>query len=281
VRVTDTTPYDQDRSGFSRASLARLVLCDRSVALSETAGNLAVTRYDAYTASGGRVSEALSLVELAGQLLVDAVVYERERGSSWEDIARYMGMDPHAVEERFAPELDRWNAAFSVPYHLDQTGRKSIPQLPTAAYDPENACRQLDLWAHLRLSVDDEHAVSAAVRADVPAGDATDPALHDIDGWIWQRNLAAFLELLAGYVGSDFDATDWETVALGVEATDDEDPAGWYAYPLIGITASLEVRLANAVDSDVLSVVVAGARSSALRLRIDTLYAALSSDAER
>ncbi|WP_331721154.1 hypothetical protein [Streptomyces sp. NBC_00454] len=278
--VTDSTPYDHDRAQFSRSSLARLVLCDRAVGLAETAGNLAVTRYDVHTAAGGRVSEAVSLAQLADRLLVDAVVFERERGSSWEDIAQYLGMDALAAEERFAPGLERWNEAFAVPYRLDETGRKRIPQLPKAAYDPETACRQLDLWAHLRLTVEDKHAVSAGLRTGFPKDDAADPALYEIGGWIWQRNLAPFMELLSRYIAYDFDDTDWDTVALGLEATDDEDPDGWYAYPLIGVTDSLEVRLAKAVGSDVLSVVVAGAWSSALRLRIDTLMSALASDVE-
>ncbi|MEV7713132.1 hypothetical protein [Streptomyces sp. NPDC088270] len=277
--MTDTTPYDHDRSQFSQSALARLVLCDRAVGLAETAGNLAVTRYDAYTALGGRVSEALSVAQLADRLLAGAVIYERERGSSWEDIAQYLNMDSAAAQERFTPELDRWNTAFAVPYRLDETGRKRIPQLPTAAYDPENACRRLDLWTHLRLTVEDKHAVSAGLRASFPTDEAVDPTLHDISGWIWQRNLAALMMLLSRYVGSDFDDTDWDTVAAGLETTNDEDPDGWFTYPLAGSTASLEVRLANAVGSEVLSVVVAGAESAELRLRIDTLMSALAADA--
>lgn len=46
--------------------------------------------------------------------------------------------------------------------------------------------------------------------------------MADVGGWIWERNLRSFLELLSHYVGYGFDATDWETVALAVEATDDE-----------------------------------------------------------
>ncbi|MER5898063.1 hypothetical protein [Streptomyces sp. NPDC001876] len=279
--MTETTPYDHDRSQFSRSALARLVLSDRAVGLAETAGNLAVTRHDAYSGPGGRVSEALSVAQLAERLLVSSVIYERERGSSWEDIAEYLSMDSAAAQERFAPELDRWRTAFAEPYRPDETGRKRVPQLPTAAYHPENACRRLDLWAHLRLTTDDRHAVSAGVRARFPADEATDPRLHDIGGWIWQRNLATFTGLLAHYVDSEFDETDWDTVAAGLETTDDEDPDGWYAYPLIGSTASLEMRLANSLGSDVLSVVVSGAESAALRLRIDTLMSALADHAQQ
>ncbi|MFW6694557.1 hypothetical protein [Streptomyces sp. MAR4 CNX-425] len=54
-----------------------------------------------------------------------------------------------------------------------------------------------------------------------------------VSGWIWRSNLRGFLELLSGYVGYPFDETDWETVELGVQDSDDEDADRWYAYPLI------------------------------------------------
>ncbi|MFE5844410.1 hypothetical protein ACFQ7N_22585 [Streptomyces niveus] len=120
------------------------MLSDRAAGLSEAAGGLAVTRYDSYCGPGGRVSEALRLTQIAERLLAGSVVYERERGSSWEDIAQYLGVEAEAVRERFSPDLEEWNTAFDVPYRLDETGRKRIPQLPTAAYVPQNACRRLD-----------------------------------------------------------------------------------------------------------------------------------------
>lgn len=45
-----------------------------------------------------------------------------------------------------------------------------------------------------------------------------------IAGWIWGRNLHAFLRLLSHYAGYDFDDTDWETIEAGVQETDDEAP---------------------------------------------------------
>lgn len=148
MAVTDTTPYDDDRRAYSREALAHLVLSDHAQGLAETACRLAVTRYDAYTGPGGRVSEAVALTRIAPRLLADAVVYERERGSSWQDIAAYPGVPAAEAEERFTPAVERWSTAFDIPYRLDATGRKRIPQLPTAAYDRQCAVRRLDLWAH-------------------------------------------------------------------------------------------------------------------------------------
>ncbi|MEU6484453.1 hypothetical protein [Streptomyces sp. NPDC046887] len=273
--MTDTTPYDHERDRFSRSALARLVLCDRAVGLADTAAHLAVTRFDAYTGPGGRAGEALTVAQLADRLVVDAVVYERERGSSWEDIARYLDMDSAAAAKRFTPELDRWDTAFAMPYRLDETGRKRLPQLPRAAYDPERACRRLDLWAHLRLSGEDKHAVSAGLRADPPVDDTADPRLHDLGGRIARRNLAPFVGLLLEYIGwYGADETDWDAVAGGLEAAEDEDVDSWSTYSFEGGLAALDIRLARVADGDALSVVVAGAHHPDLRLRIDTLLAA-------
>ncbi|MFC8230690.1 hypothetical protein [Streptomyces sp. NPDC057287] len=90
--------------------------------------------------------------------------FDRERGSSWTEIAQYLGISPAEAEKRFTANLDGWNAAFEVPYQLDDTGRRRIPQLPTAAYDPAWACDRLDTWAGNRLIlVNDERPVSSGL----------------------------------------------------------------------------------------------------------------------
>ncbi|MET9955620.1 hypothetical protein ABZ135_29295 [Streptomyces sp. NPDC006339] len=162
--MTDKTPYDSDRIRYSRQALARLVLCDHAVDVAGAASGLVATGHDSDTGPGGRVSQAAQLVELAERALRSAVIYERERGSSWEDIGRYLGVGPQEAEERFAAHLDDWSTAFAVPYRIDETGRKRIPRLPTAAYDPAWAAGLLDGWARRHLSlIDDEQPVSSGL----------------------------------------------------------------------------------------------------------------------
>lgn len=100
--------------------------------------------------------------------------------------------------------------------------------------------------------------------------------MAEVGGWIWERNLRSFLELLSHYVGYGFDATDWETVALAVEATDDERTDGWYSYPLAGEQQQVEVRLARAVGGDEFMVVVKGTLTPELTVQADTLLAAFA-----
>ncbi|MFD7474857.1 hypothetical protein ACFV8Z_22485 [Streptomyces sp. NPDC059837] len=97
-----------------------------------------------------------------------------------------------------------------------------------------------------------------------------------IAGWITGRNLRAFLELLSHYADYAFAETDSDTIELGVWDTDDEKPDGWYSYPLVGTSATLEVSLAQSVGSEVMSVSVTGAETPELQLRTDTLLAAFA-----
>ncbi|MFE9468565.1 hypothetical protein ACFYNW_33915 [Streptomyces virginiae] len=100
--------------------------------------------------------------------------------------------------------------------------------------------------------------------------------MAEVGGWIWGRNLRSFLELLSHYVGYGFDATDWETVALALEATDDERTDGWYSYPLVGEHRQVEIRLARAVGGDDVRLAVKGALTPELEVRADTLLAAFA-----
>ncbi|MFE3107278.1 hypothetical protein ACFXKJ_16945 [Kitasatospora indigofera] len=273
--MTDFTPYDAERSAFTRAALARLVLSDTSVDLAGAAGNLAITRFDDQTGPGGRVSEAAALREAADRLLTRAVIFERERGSSWEQIAHYLGTEPADARERFTPAVDRWERAFEVPYRLDGSGRKRVPQLPTAAYDPETACRQLDLSVRLRAFFGDEHPVSGALRPDPPA-DGRLPLRYDLDGRVHRRNLGFFMHLLAQFTDADFTSADWDAVTAHAASTEEGVRGTWYTHLVEGSTASLDVRIAQVThDDDLVAVVVAGATDAALRLRVDTLFEAL------
>ncbi|MFF3915749.1 hypothetical protein ACFYZB_20040 [Streptomyces sp. NPDC001852] len=100
---------------------------------------------------------------------------------------------------------------------------------------------------------------------------------ESIAGWIWGRNLRAFLELLSRYAGYAFDETDWKAIEAGVQHTNDEAPNGWYSYPLVGTSATLEVVLAQAVGGEEVSVSVIGAGTPELQFRTDTLLAAFAS----
>ncbi|ANS65127.1 hypothetical protein SLINC_2903 [Streptomyces lincolnensis] len=270
VTLPTTTPYDADRAAYSRETLARLALCSQAVDTARTASVLVATRNDVDTGLGGRASEALSLIRLAERTLVRAVVYERERGASWEDIGRYLELDPAEAEERFAPALAGWEEALETPCRLDPTGRRIVNLLPSGAHNPKGAVRSLDLWARLHLYINDRHPVSGGL--------SRSPAPHDLEGLIRVGEVRRFLGLLSGYLGQYLDNSAWDAIARGLEPTDDS-VAAWYTHTIEGPAHTLRVRLAHArphhsyeaVEPDTVSVVVTGSDDSALSLRVDTL----------
>jgi hypothetical protein len=270
--MTAGTPHDQDRSHYSRQALARLVLSHHAAGLSDAAADLAVTRYDEFSGAGGRVSEAAALTDHADRLVTSAVVYEHERGSSWTDIGRPLDLTGPAAQQRFAPAVEQWHTAFDVPYRLDTTGRKRVPQLPTAAYDPARVSRNLDLWADVRLGFDDEHAVSGALRPDHDEQNRHEQKGTEIDGQIRLPHLGAFLDLLSDYALHRPDDSARDVVARTL--ADHPDQGTWHSYTMAGIFESLDLRLT--VDGDLVTLVVAGAHSPALRLRISTLLDAFA-----
>ncbi|MFF2941944.1 hypothetical protein ACFVSQ_19080 [Streptomyces niveus] len=71
---------------------------------------------------------SLRLTQIAEGLLAGAVVYERERGSSWEDMAQYQ-----AVREWFSPYLEKWNMAFD---ETPANASLNCPQPPTFPRTP-------------------------------------------------------------------------------------------------------------------------------------------------
>ena len=164
-QTPEQTPYDEDRAAYSRTALARLVVSDHAASIATAATAMVGTRGDADVAFGGRVSEAVALIPQARELLAAAVVYERERGATWVEIASYLDpdgafdrdpdraldRDAEAVAARFAPDLGRWQDAFEHAYRLDDEGIHRVPALPGAAYDPVAAGSRLDVWASTRV----------------------------------------------------------------------------------------------------------------------------------
>ncbi|XVU20666.1 hypothetical protein ACQPZJ_25700 [Actinoplanes sp. CA-054009] len=167
-------------------------------------------------------------------------------------------------------------ATTSSPATLDETGRKRLPQLPTAAYDPARTIRSLDLWADVRLGFGDRHAVSGGLQPGHDAEDEAGPPETkgtEMDGRIQLPNLGVFLDLLSEYALHRPTGKAREVVARAME-TSGEDRGTWHSYAMDGIYETLDVRLA--ADGDLVSVIVAGAHSPALRLQIGTLLDAFA-----
>ncbi|WP_307825666.1 hypothetical protein [Streptomyces sp. MBT33] len=90
-------------------------------------------------------------------------------------------------------------------------------------------------------------------------------------GRIWENNLRPFCESLAAEAGYDFEDSDWQAIATALPNTDDEQPpAAWYAYPLVG-HRRIDLHMAQAVGGSEVSVRIEGAVDSRIRTRVGLL----------
>jgi len=107
---------ETDSEPFNHRARARLALCQAARQLAEQAGALVPTTGDGHRQPGAWVQEAAQLAEGAREVLERAVIVERERGASWEDIGAALKTSRQAAHERFSEAEREWTAALARPY---------------------------------------------------------------------------------------------------------------------------------------------------------------------
>jgi hypothetical protein len=152
---------------------ARLALAVAARNLSDLARSAVPTTADRPAARDGEaVEEALRLVAAAEEVLNRAVVWEREKGTTWEAIAEALGgRRKQTAQERFAEVVASWKAALLRPWQPATDQDTVYSALPTGAEDPDQWARRLDAWCrqhHEPTDVhrDDPHPVSSGLQVD-------------------------------------------------------------------------------------------------------------------
>ncbi|WP_051877146.1 hypothetical protein [Streptomyces natalensis] len=157
--------FDDDHLNYSRQALARLVLSDASHALAEQATANIGTRHDTGAHRGEFIEQAMHLVEQAQEVLQAAVLYEREKGLSWDAIGEALGgITRQSAHAKYAEAEAQWRRGVVNPITRPTTP-KGLASLnaPEAAYQPTATARRLDKWLreHGRpAEQQDEHPVS-------------------------------------------------------------------------------------------------------------------------
>ncbi|MCQ4045839.1 hypothetical protein ACFOSC_27825 [Streptantibioticus rubrisoli] len=147
----ETTPPPAGRHDpphpYTETGLARLML---SHAYQETAGSALggiSPGADSYAQPGEFVENARRLARYAEDVLRWAVVYERERGTSWDDIGEALGsITRQSAHKRFADQVEQWRAPLDEPETVRLNGTAEDPRIPYPASDPEAAAGHLDSW---------------------------------------------------------------------------------------------------------------------------------------
>ncbi len=130
---------------YSHKAQARLALSAAAQRASDYARGL-VPSDDRGSGAGEIVERAVQLVDDTREVLERAVVYERERGASWQTIGAALGVSRQTAHERFADVERRWQDALRRPYAEAGPGGRLAQRLPAGAEDPEWWGRRLDKW---------------------------------------------------------------------------------------------------------------------------------------
>ncbi|MFI2764888.1 hypothetical protein ACH5A3_39670 [Streptomyces echinatus] len=144
---------------YTEAALARIMLCDAYRQVAEAALARIPTDCDGsdLTGSGDAVRAAASLLARAEDVMRRAAVYERERGTSWEEIGDALGITKQSAHKRFAGAAETWRAPFDQPARLlpDGTpdderipyGARYAPSVPKPHYGTaEDQAHRLEQW---------------------------------------------------------------------------------------------------------------------------------------
>ncbi|MER8237386.1 hypothetical protein [Streptomyces sp. NPDC094049] len=140
------TPHDSPHP-FTERGLARLMLSHSLKEVAECALGDISPRSDKHAEPGEFVENARRLLREAEDAVHWAVVYERERGTSWDDIGEALGpVTRQSAHRRFADQVVQWRAPLDEPetVHLDGTARDE--RIPYPASDPEKGAAHLDHW---------------------------------------------------------------------------------------------------------------------------------------
>jgi hypothetical protein len=151
---------------------ARLALAVAARNLSDLARGAVRTTADRYAHEGEAVEDALRLVAAAEEVLNRAVVWEREKGTTWEVIAEALGgRRKQTAQERFAGVVARWKAALLRPWQPATDQDSVYSALPSGAEDPAQWASRLDAWCRRHreptdVDRDDPQPVSGGLKAD-------------------------------------------------------------------------------------------------------------------
>ncbi|WP_328665537.1 hypothetical protein OG905_00975 [Streptomyces sp. NBC_00322] len=176
---TDTTP--DPPHPYTRTALARLLLSDANREVAESALGRIGTEDDSSSTvmPGDFVREAASLIRLAEYAQRQAVIYERERGTSWEEIGEALGITRQSAHAKFADYVKAWRAPLDEPERLHPDGTPDDRRIPYGArYAPgsavpangsaEKTACTLDRWLRQHSGpadkcADQEHPVSGGL----------------------------------------------------------------------------------------------------------------------
>ncbi len=136
-----------------RRALARLALSYAYYEAADFAAGGVPTVSDEYGDPYDYVDHAARLVAIAQDVLTRAVVYARERGGNWADIAEAMCVTDQQARERYSKTLASWEDALDQPW--ERSGPFLSSRMPSGTAEPDETATYLDRWCSRHLEPND------------------------------------------------------------------------------------------------------------------------------
>jgi hypothetical protein len=127
-----------------RRALARLALSSAYREAADFAAGGVPTVSDEYGDAYDYVDHAARLVSMARDVLVRAVVYARERGGRWDDIAEALNLTAEQARDHYTAAIKQWEDALDRPW--ERSGRFLFSRMPDGITEPDETAADLDRW---------------------------------------------------------------------------------------------------------------------------------------
>jgi len=194
-------------AGYSRRALAHLAVAAQARQVADAAAGQVASGDSDHVSWGvprrGEVLDAArQILAAAEELLRRAVVYERERGMSWEEIGEAFEISRQSAHARYADVETQWRTALRWPFGPDDDGTGiADPHLPDGVHRPTESARLLDGWAARQV------VARRSDLADLPAA-----ARHLVSGGLstlsTTEETARLLEAIRDAAGRQLHAED-------------------------------------------------------------------------
>jgi hypothetical protein len=136
-----------------RRALARLALSSAYRDAADFAAGGVPTVSDDYGDAYDYVDHAARLVSVAQDVLMRAVVYARERGGRWDDIAEALNLTAEQARDHYTAAIDQWEDALNRPW--ERSGRFLSSRMPDGTTKPDETIANLDQWCLRHLADND------------------------------------------------------------------------------------------------------------------------------
>jgi hypothetical protein len=133
--------------------LARLALSYAYREAAEFAAGGLPTVSDEFGDAYDYVDHAVRLLSMAQDIVARAVVYARERGGRWDDIAEALDLAAKQARAPYTAAVEQWEDALNRPW--ERSGRFLSSRMPDGTAEPDETAAALDQWCLRHLDEND------------------------------------------------------------------------------------------------------------------------------